>query len=85
MGFKLHEHVSIVHTEYGSVLLDERTGKYFQLNPTGTEVATGLMEQHEPTDIARKLVAEYDIGEEQAEADIAALIEQLREAELVQP
>ncbi|GAA1431372.1 hypothetical protein GCM10009601_50260 [Streptomyces thermospinosisporus] len=85
MGFKLHDHISMVPTEYGSVLLDERTGAYFQLNPTGTEVVTGLIEQHDAAYVARKLVAEYDIPEEQAASDVAALIAQLREAELVQP
>ncbi|MFD7232478.1 PqqD family peptide modification chaperone [Streptomyces sp. NPDC059881] len=66
MGCKLHDHISMVPTEYGSVLLDERTGAYSQLNPTGTEVVTSLIEQHDAADIAMKLVAEYDIGEDQA-------------------
>ncbi|MER7760219.1 lasso peptide biosynthesis PqqD family chaperone [Streptomyces sp. NPDC097619] len=85
MGFKLYDHISMVPTEYGSVLLDERTGAYFQLNPTGTDVVTGLIEQHVAAHLARKLVAEYDIAEEQAASDVAALIAQLRDAELVQP
>ncbi|WP_438297254.1 lasso peptide biosynthesis PqqD family chaperone [Streptomyces sp. HUAS TT7] len=85
MALRLREDVSIVKTDYGSVLLDERSGRYFQLNPTGTQVAEGLLAQCSPEDIARHLVRDYDVTTAQAEADITALVEQLRAAELVRP
>lgn len=84
MNLRLRDHVSVVRTDYGSVLLDERVGRYFQLNPTGTVVAEGLGNRLSPSAIAVKLMQEYDVDEEQAMKDIAALIEKLRESDLVQ-
>lgn len=38
MTWQLEPHVSVAETEDGMVLLNERTGKYFQLNNTGVRV-----------------------------------------------
>jgi hypothetical protein len=85
MGLQLREDVSIVRTDYGSVLLDERSGGYYQLNPTGTLVVRGLLEHQSEQEITKALVTEYEVSEGQAEADVAALVQQLIEAKLVQP
>ncbi|MEV0125835.1 lasso peptide biosynthesis PqqD family chaperone [Streptomyces sp. NPDC050703] len=85
MHLRLRDNVSIVRTEYGSVLLDERGGVYFQLNPTGTIVAEGLDHRLSPAAIAERLMQEYDVDEEQAMKDIAALVEKLQASDLVQP
>lgn len=85
MTLRMHEHVSLVRTEYGAVLLDERKGQYFQLNPTGCLVAQGVIDHSSPESIAASLAQEYDVSEEQARKDVTILIGRLREAGLVQP
>ncbi|WP_051757875.1 lasso peptide biosynthesis PqqD family chaperone [Prauserella rugosa] len=77
--------MSITDTDYGQVLLDEQHGEYFQLNPTGALVASGLLAHHTPHQIAAELAREYEVTVEQAEADVTALIEALRREGLIVP
>ena len=77
------KHVSIARTEYGSVVLDEVRGSYWQLNPSGTLIAEGLLEGRPRTEIVQSLVAEFDVTEIVAQADVAALADSLVEAGLL--
>ncbi len=77
------KHVSIARTEYGSVVLDEARGSYWQLNPSGTLIAEGLLEGRPRTAIVESLVAEFDVAETVAQADVAALADSLVEAGLL--
>ena len=48
-GASLSPHVTMTETEHGTVLLDERTGRYWALNATGTTViATNRQNQPRP-------------------------------------
>ena len=80
---RLREDVSVVDTDYGKVLLDGRTGEYWELNPTGSLVLAALLEGKDTTAIAGALSAEYDVAEERAVSDVAALVSALRDARLV--
>ncbi|MBB6078332.1 lasso peptide biosynthesis PqqD family chaperone [Streptomyces paradoxus] len=75
--------MSTTDTDDGTVLLDERTGRYWQLNSTGGHVLRQLLGGYEPTGIAAELADRYGIGLEQAERDVTAVIERLRASELV--
>ncbi|MGW1198734.1 lasso peptide biosynthesis PqqD family chaperone [Streptomyces sp. NPDC002536] len=83
MALHFRSHLSTVDTEYGTVLLDERTGAYWQLNRTGATVVRILLDGHEPEEAAEALITKFDVGAEQARSDVAALVAALREARLV--
>lgn len=83
MDVSLRAGVSSTPTEYGSVLLDERSGDYFQLNEAGTAALRRLLEGHSPPHVAELLAQEYEVEPVQAEQDVAALLEQLTAAHLV--
>jgi len=83
MTVALRTGVSSSVTEYGSVLLDERSGDYFQLNDVGTAALRQLLDGHGPPAVAAILAEEYDVEPAQAEQDVIALLQELRTARLV--
>lgn len=80
---RLHADVSACTTDDGMVLLDERAGRYWQLNGTGALVVQALLDGTEPEHIADRLAATRPVSREQATADVTALIEHLLRARLV--
>ncbi|OLZ71620.1 hypothetical protein AV521_11925 [Streptomyces sp. IMTB 2501] len=82
MPLRFGDNVSTAQTDYGTVLLDERGGAYWELNPTATLVVRTLLDGGEESDAAAALVREFDIDEAQALRDVEALVEQLRDSGL---
>jgi hypothetical protein len=80
---RLRPDIATTDTNDGLVLLDERTGRYWQLNLTGAHVLHALLAEHDPDHIAQELVTQYRIDLQQAKRDVAALTEQLHAAKLV--
>lgn len=80
---RLHPDVISTDTDDGTVLLNERTGRYWQLNKTGARVLQGLLDGQEAAGIAAELADRYGIGLQQAERDVTAVIERLSGAKLV--
>ncbi|WP_069769385.1 lasso peptide biosynthesis PqqD family chaperone [Streptomyces sp. LUP30] len=78
MSLRFAGDVSTAETDYGTVLLDERAGAYWELNPTATLVVRILLDGGEESDAAAALVREFDIDEGQALRDVEALVGQLR-------
>jgi hypothetical protein len=78
MPLRFGADVSTTETDYGTVLLDERAGAYWELNPTATLVVRTLIDGGEESDAAAALVREFDIDEAQALRDVEALVGQLR-------
>ncbi|MFD8495978.1 lasso peptide biosynthesis PqqD family chaperone [Amycolatopsis sp. NPDC059657] len=83
MPLRIRADVSIVDTEYGSVLLDERKGRYFQLNPSGALVVRSLLDGGSAEQAIGALVEEYDVAPPQARRDVTVLLDGLRSAGLV--
>ncbi|GAA0476940.1 lasso peptide biosynthesis PqqD family chaperone [Streptomyces stramineus] len=83
MAVRFAKDVSTAQTDYGTVLLDQRSGQYWELNPTGTLVVRILMEGGGETDAVDAVVAEFAIDRPRAAQDVFALIGQLRQAGLV--
>ncbi|MGV9559321.1 lasso peptide biosynthesis PqqD family chaperone [Streptomyces sp. NPDC003401] len=75
--------MSSTETGDGTVLLDERTGRYWQLNNTGALVLQGLLAGREPAAIAADLAGRYGIDTGQAERDVSAVTGRLRGSKLV--
>ncbi|MEW2401877.1 lasso peptide biosynthesis PqqD family chaperone [Streptomyces sp. NPDC046862] len=78
MTLRFGDNVSTAETDYGTVLLDERAGAYWELNPTATLVVRTLLDGGEETDAAAALVREFDIDRTQALKDVEELVRQLR-------
>lgn len=78
MALRFGTDVSTAETDYGTVLLDERSGTYWELNPTGTVVIKTLLEGGDEAAAVAALVDEFDIGQEQAAQDVATLVKDLR-------
>jgi Coenzyme PQQ synthesis protein D (PqqD) len=83
MTLRLRADVSIADTDNGMVLLDERVGRYWQLNPTGALVLRLLLGGATPHQVAQTLADHYPVSTERAAADIAVLLARLRTAGLV--
>ncbi|UQA92318.1 lasso peptide biosynthesis PqqD family chaperone [Streptomyces halobius] len=78
MALRFASDITTAETDYGTVLLDQRNGHYWELNPTGTLVVRTLLEGGEEADAVDAVIAEFDIDRSQATQDVAALIESLR-------
>lgn len=82
MPLRLGVNVSTAETDYGSVLLDERSGSYWELNPTATLVVRTLLDGGDEADAAAAVAEEFDIDRTQAQQDVEALVRQLRSSGL---
>lgn len=84
MALKFGADVSTAQTDYGTVLLDERAGEYWELNPTATLVVSTLMAGGDEADAVAALTDEFDIGLAQARQDVEALVQDLRASGLAE-
>jgi PqqD family protein of HPr-rel-A system len=80
---KLAPDIASVETDGGLVLLDMRTGRYFQLNSTGTRILESLLDGETADRIAERLSDGRDVTPELVAADIERLLDQLRRKGLV--
>jgi hypothetical protein len=78
----LSPHTAAVMTEDGTVLLNERTGHYWQLNRTGA-YALEQLSAGQPLDrVATDIAARYGIDPIHVRTDITAMTDRLTEAGL---
>ncbi|MEU1375975.1 lasso peptide biosynthesis PqqD family chaperone [Streptomyces triculaminicus] len=80
---QLRTDVASCPTEDGMVLLDERNGRYWQLNATGATVLQALLDGATPEQITDQLVAARPFTRDRAAADIATLLDHLNRAGLL--
>ncbi|MZF90611.1 lasso peptide biosynthesis PqqD family chaperone [Streptomyces sp. SID5643] len=78
MPLRFGDNVSTAETDYGTVLLDEQGGAYWELNPTATLVVRALLDGGAEADAAAALVREFDIDPAQARQDVETLVRELR-------
>ncbi|MGK5543405.1 lasso peptide biosynthesis PqqD family chaperone [Streptomyces sp. URMC 127] len=83
MTFSLAPHVTATGTEHGTVLLDQRRGRYFQINTTGGLILRTLLCNGSPEHAATVLTEHYGITVQQARSDVAGLLNALTAAQLV--
>jgi Coenzyme PQQ synthesis protein D (PqqD) len=84
MTLKLRKGVSTAETDYGTTLLDEDSGQYWNLNPTGVLVLRTLLEGGTPAQAVQELTAQYAVDAETASRDVEDLIGGLHSAGLVE-
>jgi hypothetical protein len=83
MTLKLRDGVSTADTDYGIALLDEDSGEYWNLNPTGALVLRTLLKGGTSTDAVQALVERYDVDAGSAGRDVQDLLGGLHSAGLV--
>ena len=66
-----------------AVLLNLKSGVYFGLDPVGTRIWQLFAEHEVLAEIARTIVAEYDVAEDRCSADLLALVGDLERQGLV--
>ncbi|MFM8469519.1 MAG: PqqD family peptide modification chaperone [Limisphaerales bacterium] len=64
-------------------ILQLDSGKYFGLNPVGARIWQLIAEPRRVSDILATLLNEYDVPADRCRADLLALLEKLRAANLI--
>ncbi|GHE64541.1 hypothetical protein GCM10018785_36850 [Streptomyces longispororuber] len=83
MTFALKPDVTATDTEDGLVLLDERSGRYWQLNRSGATTLRLLLDGHTPEETALRLARLHPDAADRALTDVRALLAALDRARLV--
>jgi hypothetical protein len=84
MTLKLREGVSATDTDYGIAVLDEDSGQYWNLNPTGALVLRALLDGGTTDQAAQALTEEYAVDTDTASRDVVDLVDGLHSAGLVE-
>jgi hypothetical protein len=77
--------VTVTETEDGMVLLDERRGRYWQLNGTAATVVRLLREGSGVDEVIALLSERHPAAAARVAGDVHALIRSLREAKVLKP
>ena len=83
MTLKLRDGVSTADTDYGITLLDENSGQYWNLNPTGALVLQMLLAGDTPAQAVQELTEQYEVNADTASRDVEDLVDSLHSAGLV--
>jgi hypothetical protein len=84
MAFRLREGVSMAEVEYGTALLDEERGEYYNLNPTGALILETLLSGGGADQAAQAMVEQYEVDLDTANRDVGELVDALCSAGLVE-
>ncbi len=84
MTVKLRAGVFLAEVEYGSALLDEKRGEYWNLNPTGALILQTLLAGGTTDEAARALAEEFAVDLGSAVRDVGELVDELCSAGLVE-
>ncbi|MBO3737425.1 lasso peptide biosynthesis PqqD family chaperone [Actinoplanes flavus] len=85
MSPRLHPDLTTADTEYGTVLLDQRDGRYWQLNPSAALIMRVLTEGGDRDRAADTLLDAFDVDRDRALHDVDAVLTELTAAGLVVP
>ncbi|KUN61409.1 hypothetical protein AQJ46_36790 [Streptomyces canus] len=83
MSITLADGVSLAETDGGAVLLDERSGRYWQLNASGARVLHRLLAGDTAAEAGAAAANGASVPAERAAGDAHTLLEKLRHAGLV--
>lgn len=83
MAITLRDRVSVVDTDYGAVLLDVKTGVYWELNSSGAVALKALLACADVDAATAEVTAQFDVDQQTATGDVRALLAELRSAGLV--
>ena len=80
MTLRLRDGVSSADTDYGIILLDEDSGRYWNLNPTAALALRTLLDGGNPAEAARQLTERYEVDADTAGRDVQELVDGLPQA-----
>lgn len=83
MTLKVSKHLTLAETEFGAAMLDEKSGRYWQLNPAAAVIARTLLDGGTPEDAVRAVTDRFDVDDARASADVRGLVEAMRAAGVV--
>ncbi len=83
MGLRLDDDVSLACTEYGSILLDQASGEYWQLSMTASVVLDAVIQGHSAEQAGDLLTQRFDVDPTIAHQDALALLDTLRSTGLM--
>jgi hypothetical protein len=78
-NLRLRDAISRINTEYGDVILDERTGRYWHANPTAVIILDTVAQGGTTEDAVRRIVAEFAVDADIARDDVEILVARLRQ------
>jgi hypothetical protein len=78
MRSRPHPEVIAKRLDDGSVLVDLRTSRIFELNPTATRAWELLAQETDLGRVARQLATEFEVAEDEAAREVVRLVEELR-------
>ncbi|MBW4718143.1 lasso peptide biosynthesis PqqD family chaperone [Saccharothrix obliqua] len=84
MNLRLGADTVGTEAEDGMVLLNQRTGAYWQLNQMGAHTLERLLAGRTESEVADEFAAVYGVDPARVRDDITAMTERLREAGLVE-
>jgi hypothetical protein len=84
MALKLRPGVYEAETEYGVVLLDGDSGRYYDLNGSGALVLQTLLSGGTAGQAAQALTKEYAVSLDEATKDVEDLLTHLRTTRMVE-
>jgi hypothetical protein len=67
-----------------TLILQLQTGHYFRLNQVGTTTWEFMQESHSVREIYLEILARYEVDSHRWERDLYGLLEEMREAELIE-
>tara|TARA_R110002073_G_scaffold11394_1_gene52062 strand:- start:409 stop:714 length:306 start_codon:yes stop_codon:yes gene_type:complete len=67
-----------------SVVLNFDDGMYYSLNPIGARIWELIQDPHKVSDLLATIVSEYDVDTARCEADVIALLAEMRGMRLVE-
>lgn len=74
---RVSSHALIAPMEDGAVLLNLETKRYYSLNATGAVIWEMLEQGADEADILRRLLEQFEVGEEEATAGLARITAEL--------
>ena len=83
MKLQLRDGVSAADTDYGMALLDEDSGQYWNLNPTGALALRMLLGGGTTAQAVQELTEQYAVDAGTASQDVEDLVGELHSAGLV--
>ena len=66
------------------VLLNMQSGQYFGIDEIGSKIWALVEEKVLPVDIVKRLIAEYEVSEEDCQQQVAAFLDELAKEGLIQ-
>ena len=69
----------------GAVLLNLLTKRYFSLNETGTRIWELVQQTADEETILATMLREYEVDEPMARAEVRRILDELLEAQLIEP